>query len=393
MFNSNLIIYMGSELQIITTDEFSQVFKCEKIGSKVSNNPELANTQFSIPPDIKLPVFNIKTKIISFKSLKKFFIYEKVKSSFQINGFRFDEFLVGTRFSLPLVAHRSNKVIVSNGKINNNTNILQTNIFPLDDKIISSKDGFEINSSLGYLIGYWIGRGSIQKFDKYTLAVVFKVLKEKNDQVLKQLSKTATTVCKQDEKNENFNNIMVIDHDLQQWLVTNFGSKSNNKTIPNWSLLTNQEFLVGMLHGLVHSTSFISINETKGLSYLIIKTFSEDLTKTIPYVLKTRFGIIANIIKPKPDDEHGMYKICYRINDKIFDLLQIDNIVTTDITGELEKFIFKDKTRTIFDNNIIELVPTNICTINQQDMFNETMYGFDLHKNEFLVNADGVLLK
>jgi len=158
-------------------------------------------------------------------------------------------------------------------------------------------------ADLGWFIGAWIGDGSILGYDRPSAAVAFsncdpslhnklcRTLQGITSKTIRENIKVSkdTDVGFFNDSSRKAKRSSVSDKNISAFLTSNFGKRSGGKTLPNWLFQAPNEFVIGIISGLLDTDASISNN------YMTQTTKSEKLAHAIQLILYKKFGINSTI--------------------------------------------------------------------------------------------------
>lgn len=172
----------------------------------------------------------------------------------------------------------------------------------------------ELNDNFGYFIGYFLGDGSLVSSNSKLFIEITSIPKEKLNRIKEFLEKYNFKFW---ESNKNNQKLIINDKDLVNWvkiyLHKNFIEKTYKKGIKtrlkrlNFDFLnTNEEFLKGIIEGLIDSDGYID----KGTAE--ISLVNENLIKDLELILQ-RLGIIYTKREQKKKYKDKEINIYYKL--------------------------------------------------------------------------------
>lgn len=173
---------------------------------------------------------------------------------------------------------------------------------------ITFKDDIHLTLNFGYIIGYWLLRGGFYKINgKEHLSWSGR---ESDISNLKDAFSSYTYIAKAFK--EDLQMILLIENKIQEVIINNF-CHNKLKSLPDWLFLAKQDFIQGLLYGLIASNSYIS-SDTKNNFYLAIKITNPKLIGPLHNLFKFRLNIYSRIIG---DNNH----LSFKFNKKLYDFI------------------------------------------------------------------------
>lgn len=108
--------------------------------------------------------------------------------------------------------------------------------------------------------------------------------------------------------------LLLIEEQWKIFLKNNF-INNNSKVIPQWLIIAKQEFLQGLIYGLIAANSYIS-KDIKNNYYLAIKIQYPSFISIIKNIFKFRFNIHSRLVG---NDTH----LSFKFNKKLYEFIKI----------------------------------------------------------------------
>jgi hypothetical protein len=345
---------------------------------------------------LKTFCYDFDTSKIVTKQIKYMFIHKNLKHVKKISFYNRKGFF---KFK-PFVVSNKNSLFITNEKneIEENVNILQiknSRMFNLnllqslnDDTQFNFENEYELTPKLGFIIGAWLAFGNCVFFDEYNEVITFPNTKD-HEFIINQLNNIPGFTISIKENQGNTKSIFIINDFFQKWINKNFVIFPKKKilkkdiyriykTIPNWVLSCEKEFIENILIGLIKFSGKITKDK------IIIQTQSKSLANRITTLLKFKFEIFYFIKKNETDNE-TTYEIELFYNNNLIDIL----------------YYYKElKELDDLDLEIENLEPNyclNFTTFQDINITEEkisTLFNFEL-ENKFknFLNIDGIVIK
>lgn len=217
--------------------------------------------------------------------------------------------------------------------------------FLVKDKCLNSKfidPKFDYSNEFGWLIGSWLGDGSITggSVATFSLSNSDYNLLDKGKLLLEKLFPNDNVWTNETGHNENSfstyfdcepaDHVRVTNHPFTDFLKHYFGKNANGKILPNNILQFSNEFIIGLLAGYIDSDG--TINETN----INFTSCSKQLLERLKYCLQIKFNVKCskiysyekNIIDSKGDK-----------TDKLNTYNMLHLTITRDTVGFFQKVI------------------------------------------------------
>ena len=161
----------------------------------------------------------------------------------------------------------------------------------------------DLNSDLGYLLGYWLGDGHIAKQDGLDYGI-FGIVYSNNvptsarsGSELKSIISKLGFPCSETFTDLNNMTLLSVYHDaMVRWVASNFGHVCEDKHLPDWIYDAPKDFLLGILRGFVDSDG--SVFQKKDGSISVGLNNTNALLMEQLFLVCTSFGIPVSKTKP-----------------------------------------------------------------------------------------------
>jgi len=266
-----------------------------------------------------------------------------------------------------------------------------SNVANVDDcVIVASDDDSEIEIpmtyDIGVFIGAWLGNGTIRKRAGNKFIEVITNNEDVKQIVLNILqnwfpdSYEVTTI----RNNGNKDIIVIEDGLLADWLDITHGIM-HNKQIPSVYYSAPDEFINGLVCGLIKSTSKLSINKYKNVLYCTIASKSKLLIKQIIELLTLYMSVPASESEFQIKDTQ---KFLYIANIRVTD--EVQGILNLEVPDDYVKFIPKSNTSRL--NGYNDLITIMRPKLELNGKVSET-FMFRMKNNNNIIGMNGLIYK
>lgn len=394
--NSDIILFNeNKEPKIIRFSAFLEIFECEKI-DEIKRNDETLTEVYAVKDNVYcLSKEDENKKKLVFNKINRFYIHKNLKFLKKItykssNKFNFKPFTCSNKFSL--VLYDSKKEYFFNGDIYHLNNKESNNDFSLIQylkipnlEIKEFENELELNFRLGYFVGAWIAEGKKIKYNQeYKTSLI--VNHKKDNQFLKKVISQYGSSLRQDFENEIY--YILLEDQIEEWLNDNFTFKvknkrisDQNKTLPDWAIVAENNFIEGIFSALINFNG--DIVEYKGEYNVLIKTNSKYIANRFTTLVKLKFGALYYI--EKNQNEEYMFRIYFNINESILEMLKYSNYLEATLFNDINEELInqEDNKPILIDSNKI-----NVHNVNEEDK----IYNFGLNTQKNFITIDGILV-
>lgn len=356
--NGNVIVYKDDSSFIVNVGEIPLKF----------NSQEISPGEYELLEEIYINTLNSSNKL----ELTKI---NKVYQQHDIDSLNYININDDVNFLSNIICfNNKQKTFYVQGTTNlEKKYAVQNNTDIKIDKIINI-DNLDLDTSLGYLVGYWLLRGGFFKVDRKNEEFPSWSGREQDASRIKHILNNQTSLTKSFK--ENLELVLLLDPDYNNFFrnnfITNNSKTTSPKKLPDWILIAKQSFLQGLFYGLIAANSYIS-NDSKGNFYLAIKITNSNIISLLHDVFKIRLGIYSRIIG---DNNH----LSFKFNNKLYNTL---------LSGIEQKYIFIDNFEDIIPitnkeiiHNSFKIIPWYKFKNNINNLKSTTGYSLSLDNGE-----------
>ena len=223
--------------------------------------------------------------------------------------------------------------------------------------ILDEIDGIKLDFDSGFFFGCWLSDGCLIKRRN-------GIIITKQDKVfLKKLIcsiKNSFKVKVNKYNNKKCKSITFYKKEIKEFIIYNFGQNSKKK-IPDWLLMTNENFKKGFISGMLSGDFSINIAKDKNYDISLIQK-QKQIIDRISFLLR-QFGILTTL-RTKKNEQYGDYFILNPISQDIPKISKFFKIFHSKKEIKLKKITLRlEKQKNI--STFIKIVPLEREQINK----------------------------